>query len=211
VKRRLGPALALAAGLSACGGPPWFMGKPLDGHVSIPEGSARVSWPRQRQRAVEARREGQPVIEVGALLALDQAGRLTPEEGARLVTLLRARAADFEARGRAIPLNRDLRTLARLQGPAPAGALGAARARIERAAGDAWLAVGALAEAEEAYKQAAALGAGEMGFRLRAAAGLPPPAGAPLAKLEAAIAELPLRAVPMPAYAYVTRGGTDRA
>src|SRR5262249_19605521 len=107
-----------------------------------------------------------------------------------------------------IPENRDLRILARLGVGVSPAAVARARAQVERAAGDAWLAVGALPEATEAYHQASALGAPAVDFRLRAVAALPPPPETPLPELEEAIAELPLRVIPLLASSYLARGGT---
>jgi hypothetical protein len=150
------------------------------------------------------------VLELEALLALDQAARLSEHEQDRLAALLELRAADFHARGRAIPESHDLRLLEQLA-PGRAEALSGRRAFAERSAGDDWLAIGALAEASEAYRRGAALGAPHMVFRQRAAAGEPTPPSAPLAEMEEAIATLPLRGIPPVALAYITRGGSDHA
>jgi hypothetical protein len=200
--------------LAGCSGPPWFMGKPLDGRVSIPPTSASLSWVQKRDLAEHAAATGETVIEIQALLGLEEAVRLDAAERARLAELIARRAADFHARGRAVPENRDLRILARLGVSAPGLppiALARARAGAERAAGDAWLAIGALPEAIEAYEQAAVLGAPGIDFRLRAAAAQPPPPETPAPELERAIAELPLRAVPLVASAYVAQRGSDPA
>jgi hypothetical protein len=203
-------ALVTAAGLAACTGPPWYMGQPLNGHASIPRTRRNLSYKDLRAEAATRRMAGQPVLELRALILLDQMDRLEPEPRARLATLLEARAAEFHALGRAVPESQDLDRLARLA-PALGAALGAARARAARAAGDAWLAVGALDDARASYANAARLGAGDLGFRFAAVAGRPPPATTPLAELRAAIAALPLRAVPPVALTYIARGGRDRA
>jgi tetratricopeptide (TPR) repeat protein len=194
--------------LASCAGPPWYMGSPLDGKPSIPASGARRSVGDQRAAAATAQTKGQTVLELRALVALDTLERLTPANRARLVGLLEKRAAEFHALGRDVPESRDLERLARLAPARGAGLLGE-RASAERAAGDAWLAVGAFDEARAAYDRAIALGATEMEFRVRALWGHPPPETTSLAELRVAIATLPLRAVPPLAVAYVTRGGSD--
>jgi hypothetical protein len=201
-------ALALLG--AACAGPPWFMGAPLNGRMSIPRASARRSVAQQQAAAARARADGHSVLELGALLALDDVERLTPAQRGRLVSLLERRAAEFHVLGRPIPESRDLARVAQLAPPRGAGLLGE-RAAAERAAGDAWLGLGATEEARGAYSRAADLGATDMDFRIRALWGHPPSPATPLAELRAAVSVLPLRAVPPFAAAYVTHGGTDRA
>ena len=201
--------LASAAALG-CAGPPWFMGSPLDGRASIPRGRKNLSFKGLRAEAATARTKGQPVLELPPLIALDDLDRLEVSSRERLVTLLERRAADFDRLGRAIPESRDLERLALLAPARGAGLLGE-RALAARGAGDAWLAVGALQEARAAYVTALGLGAADMGFRIRALWGHPPPETTTLAELRAAIAALPLRAVPPFAEVYVTHGGSDRA
>jgi tetratricopeptide (TPR) repeat protein len=203
-------AFALALALGACSGPPWFMGSPLDGQASVPPTRANPSFKALRAQAATARTKGQTVLELGPLIALDDLDRLEPVQRERLVTLLERRAAEFRALGRAIPESRDLDRLARLAPARAAGLLGE-HAEAARAAGDAWLAVGAINEARAAYQSAAALGATDLDFRVRALWGHPPPETTTLAELRAAIAALPLRAVPPLARAYVAHGGGDRA
>jgi hypothetical protein len=204
-------ALVLAsAAVLGCAGPPWFMGSPLDGRPSIPRGRKNLSFKALRAEAATARTKGQPVLELPPLIALDDLDRLETSSRARLVTLLERRAADFNRLGRAIPESRDLERLALLAPARGAGLLGE-RALAARGAGDAWLAVGALQEARAAYVTALGLGAADMGFRVRALWGHPPPETTTLAELRAAIAALPLRAVPPFAQVYVTDGGSDRA
>jgi hypothetical protein len=211
--RRSGP-LALAAtaavvmAAASCAAPPWFLGAPLDGKPSITPGSARASVPGERLRAAREGAAGHIVLEIQALLALDEAARLTSDERARLAGLLEARAADFHAQGRPIPEERDLRLVERLT-PPRAEILRAVHAAAARAAGDTWLAIGALDEATRAYQRAAALGAPDVDLRAQAAAGAPPAPETPLPELAAAIAALPLRAVPPVAYVYVAHGGND--
>ena len=202
-------AAALALGAS-CAGPPWFMGAPLDGRPSIPPTRKNLSFKERRAAATTARTKGQTVVEIGHLIALDELERLLPEQLQRLVGLLERRAVDFHALGRAIPESRDLARLARLD-PARGAALVRERADADRAAGDAWLAVGATDEARASYERAMQLGAADMDFRVRALWGHPPPATTTLAELRLAIAELPLRAVPPLAFAYVTHGGSEPA
>jgi len=201
--------VALALGAS-CAGPPWFMGSPLDGRPSIPPTRKNLSYKGERAAAAAARARGETILELRALLVLDELERLEPDGRERLVTLLERRAAEFRALGRAIPESRDLDRLAHLAPARAAGLLGE-HAAAARAAGDAWLAVGAIPEARAAYERAAALGAPDTGFRLAALAGRPPPATTTLAELRAEIAALPLRAVPPLGIAYVSRGGRDRA
>jgi hypothetical protein len=206
--RRAGALVALA--LAACAGPPWFMGSPLDGHSSIPGTRKNPSWKALGAEAATARIKGQTVLELPALVALDDLERLAPAEHERLVTLLERRAVEFHALGRAVAESRDLERLARLA-PARGADLRWARARAARDAGDAWLSVGATELAREAYARAGTLGAPDLDFRVRAVLGQPPPASSTRAELRAAIAALPLRGVPLFAFAYLERGGRDRA
>jgi tetratricopeptide (TPR) repeat protein len=185
------------------------MGSPLNGRPSIPSTDARRSLGAERAAAATAQAKGQTVLELRALVALDALERLKPANKARLVSLLERRASEFHALGRAVPESDDLERLARLAPARGAGLLGE-RAAARRAAGDAWLAVGAFDEARAAYDGAIELGAADMDFRVRALWGHPPPDTTPLAELRAAIAALPLRAVPPLADAYVKRGGSDR-
>src|SRR5581483_8494227 len=120
------------------------------------------------------------------------------------------RATELLAIGRAVPAAEDLRAVERLA-PARAAALRPLRARAERGAGDAWLAVGDRGRAQVAYEQARALGADELDVRFAALAGVEPAPGVAARELEAAIAALPLRALLPFARAYVTRGGASRA
>ncbi len=205
---------ALVVGLvgvvaSACAGPPWFMGTPLDGSPSIPRGHASRSFKERRVDAASARARGETVLELRALVPLDDVERLLPENRTRLVELLDARATEWHALGRAVPESRDLARLARLTSRRDA-TFSSRFAQAERGAGDAWLAVGALDDARPAYARAVALGAADMDFRVLALAGHAPPATMPLADLRTAVAALPLRAVPAFATAYVARGGGDR-
>jgi hypothetical protein len=211
VKRPVGSVVAVAAAallLTACAGPPWYMGSPLDGKPSIPDRTLKRSVGDERAAAATAQTRGETVLELKALVALDTLERLKPGNRARLVTLLERRAAEFHQLGRAIPESNDLERLARLA-PARGAGLLAERANARRAAGDAWLAVGAFDEARAAYDGAIALGATDMDFRVRALWSHPPPATTSLAELRAAIAQLPLRVVPPLAAVYVKRGGGD--
>jgi hypothetical protein len=207
VARVVGLACVLA---SACTGPPWFMGVPLDGHPSIPHGYASRSFKERRADAALAREAGEPVIELRALVPLDDVDRLLPENRARLAELLDARAAEWHALGRAVPESRDLARLARLTSRRDA-AFSSRLAAAERDAGDAWLAVGARDDARRAYTRAVAFGASDMDLRMVALLGHAPPATTPLADLRAAVAALPLRVVPAFAAAYVAGGGGDHA
>ncbi|HVZ71675.1 MAG TPA: hypothetical protein VHJ20_04810 [Polyangia bacterium] len=202
--------LAASLLLTACSGPPWYMGHPLDGKPSVPESRARLSFRQQRAEATRARAAGQPVLELRALLALDEAQRLEDDQRARLVELLERRAHVFHALARPIAESRDLERIARLVPARGAGLLGE-REAAARAAGDAWLAVDARTEAGAAYELAGTLGAPDLDIRLRALWGHPPTTETPLAELRFAIASLPLRAVGPFASVYVARGGADRA
>jgi hypothetical protein len=207
---RAGLSLWVLALASSCAGPPWFMGSPLDGRPSMRQTRANLSFKDQRRAAATARARGETVLELRALIALDDVERLLPEQRARLGLLLERRAAELHALGRAIPESRDLARLARLSS-ADGARLSWARAAADRDAGDAWLAVGAVDDARACYERAAALGATDVDFRVRALWGHPPPATTSLAELRAAIVALPLRAIPPFATAYVARGGADRA
>ncbi|HVR04236.1 MAG TPA: hypothetical protein VMT47_19010 [Polyangia bacterium] len=201
--------VALALGTS-CAGPPWFMGSPLDGRPSIPPTRKNLSYKGERAAAAAARARGETILELRALLVLDELERLEPDSRERLVALLERRAAEFHTLGRAVPESRDLERLARLSPARGAGFLGE-RAFAARAAGDTWLAVGASQEARAAYQRAGDLGASNLGFRVRALAGQAPPETTTLAEMRTAIEALPLRVVPPVALAYVRHGGGDRA
>jgi hypothetical protein len=153
---------ATAAG---CSLPPWQIGRPLDGHPSIPPTEARPTAAEARQTAARARSAGEPVIELGALAELERSWRLdavlraqpTVAEEARLAELLFRRAAMFHLLGRSIPESRDLEAAARLD-PARGGSLIQERAAAAAAAGDSWKAIDAPAEARAAFTFAARLG-----------------------------------------------------
>ncbi|HXI59073.1 MAG TPA: hypothetical protein VNO55_23560, partial [Polyangia bacterium] len=207
----LAAAVAVALGVvgAGCAGPPWLMGRPLDGSPSIPASTLNSSVAHRRGEAEAARRLGYPVEEFAPLLALEALERLSPEERARLVELLLLRTADFAAMDRAIPRSQDLEHAVALA-PEKAEALRAARAGALRAAGDAWLAIGERPRAREAYAQAADLGATDLSFRLLAAADEPPPANMPLGNLKQAIAALPLRVLRPFGDVYLRLRGDDR-
>jgi tetratricopeptide (TPR) repeat protein len=181
VKRLFPIAIGMLA-LVDCGAPPWQLGKPLDGRPSIPPGQAVVSPERSAVDAQEARASGRRVLEIAALERLDVADRLNDAQRKRLADLLVERASEFHALGRAIPESADLETVARLD--ATRGVqLTPARAVAAAAAGDAWKAIGARAEARAAYARASALGGvspGDVGIMPRrkavpvAARALPP-------------------------------------
>lgn len=140
-----------------CGAPPWRLGRPLDGRPSIPPDTGRPAHEQWRAAARRARDERRPVLEVQALLALEDAMRIDDRETSRLAELLVARAEAFRGAGRAIPESRDLETAARLD-PRRGRPLVGARASAAAAAGDAWKAIGAADEARSAYNLATRLG-----------------------------------------------------
>jgi hypothetical protein len=162
-------ACAVAIGCSA---PPWRIGAPLDGHPSIPPTGARPTPQEARETAARARAAAQPVLELGALVALEQSYRLdavlrakpTAAEYGRLADLLLARAATFNMLGRPIPESRDLEAAARLD-PARGRRLLRPRAAAAAAAGDRWKEIDAGDEARAAFTLAVQLG------------GVPPGAG----------------------------------
>lgn len=164
---RLRAAIVLGAGALAagCSAPPWQIGRPLDGHPSIPATEARLTPAEARQEAARARAAGELVLELRALAALERSWRLdavlraqpTAAEEARLGELLFRRAAMFQILGRPIPESRDLEAAARLD-PARGSALIPERAAAAAAAGDRWKAIDAPAEAREAFTLAARLG-----------------------------------------------------
>jgi hypothetical protein len=133
------------------------MGRPLDGRPSIPPRTARPDPAEARAGARAARAANRPVLEIAALSDLAALGRLSGPESARLAELLEARAGVFAAMGRGIPESEDLEAVAQLD-PARGMALAPARAAAATAAGDAWKALGARADARAAYARAAALG-----------------------------------------------------
>jgi hypothetical protein len=145
--------------LAACGAPPWRMGTPFDGRPSIPPHAARETPAESRAAAAAARQAGEPVLEVAALEELDSGRLLSKAEAARLADLLLARAADFHDRGRPIPADRDLETVARLD-PKRGDQMVVTRVVMATAAAAAWRAIGATAEANEAATRATALNGG---------------------------------------------------
>jgi hypothetical protein len=183
--------VALAGCLSAatsggCTWPPWRIGRPLDGHASIPDRPALPSPAEARAAAVAARAAGQPVLELQALAALDRAYRVdarlrsrpTPVEDARLAELLDARAAAFRALGRAVPESRDLEAMARLD-PRRGRAMLGRRAEAAAAAGDFWKSIHAHDDARAAFALAAALGGAPPDMPRPAATGEPLPSPLP--------------------------------
>lgn len=150
-------AVGAAAFIGGCGAPPWRMGSPLDGRPSIPPGSARPTAEQARATAARDRAAGRTVLELMALLQIDGDDKLTGADRARLVDLLAARAAEFHGLGRPIPESSDLEEVARLD-PARGARLVTARAVAAVAAGDAWKAIGARAEARAAFNLATSLG-----------------------------------------------------
>jgi hypothetical protein len=182
---RLGAPLVVSMAVLVtlgCSGPPWYMGRPLDGRPSIPPRTARPVPEEARAAAQAARAANRPVLEIAALSDLAAIGKLSGTEAVRLAALLEARAGVFAAMGRGIPESEDLEAAAQLD-PARAAALAPARAAAATAAGDAWKAIGARAEARAAYARAAGLGGIAAGpfpaSVLPAPALAPPPAALP--------------------------------
>ncbi len=173
-------AIGACAAVAGCSAPPWQIGAPLNGHPSIPPTGARPTPLEARETASRARAAGEPVIELGALAALERSYHLdavlrakpTAAEYGRLADLLLARAATFNMLGRPIPESRDLEAVARLD-PARGTRLLRARAAAAAAAGDSWKAIDARDDARAAFTLAAQLG----GVSPAAAPLLPP--GAP--------------------------------
>lgn len=161
--------------LCGCSLPPWQIGAPLDGHPSIPPTEARPTPREAREAANRERALGHPALELAALLALEEAERLTDGERARLGDLLAARAESFRALGRPAPWSRDLETLARLE-PVRGVQLRPERTAAAAAAGDAWKAIGARTQAQAAFDRAALLGGVD---RTWVAEPVPPPAPPP--------------------------------
>jgi tetratricopeptide (TPR) repeat protein len=202
------PILALlATALAGCGGTPWFLGAPLDGHPSIPPRSRVVTVAEHHQNAALAFASGDRVVEIAELEALEQRDSLREAERGRLVSLLLARAADWVALQRPIPLEADLRNVIAL---APGRRLALMRPlrRAERGAGDAWLAMGQNARAEEAYRRAERDGMGGMTYRLRAVWGAVV-GDLELATLEEALTQLPERVLAPFSDAYLAAGGSQ--
>ena len=195
--------LGAAVSAAGCAFPPWSMGAPLDGRPSIPATTEAPSIPSLRALAVAQRAAGHPALELKALDGIARAERLKAAERERVVPLLEQRAHELLALGRAVPACQDLRELEELA-PARARALAPLHAAAERDAGDAWLAVGDLTRAHEAYDIAASLGAADTDFRLAAVA--EPPARVEPGVAERAVLELPLRAVPPFAEIYLGGG-----
>ena len=209
---RRGPRRALvlahlATALAGCGGTPWFLGAPLDGHPSIPPRSRVLTVAEHHQNAALAFAAGNRVVEIAELEALEERDSLRDAERGRLVNLLLARAADWVALQRPIPLEADLRNVIAL---APGRRLALVRPlrRAERGAGDAWLAMGQNARAEEAYRRAERDGMGGMTYRLRAVWGAVV-GDLELTTLEEALTELPERVLAPFSDAYLAAGGSQ--
>jgi hypothetical protein len=211
--RRLA-AVAAVVWIAGCGAPPWRMGSPLDGRPSIPPTSARPTAEEARATAARERAAGRTVLETAALLEIDVTDKLTAADRIRLAELLVARAAEFHGLGRAIPESADLEEVARLD-PARGARLVTARAVAAVAAGDAWKAIGARAEAQIAYNRATSLGGivpGDLG--LRPSRPPPPPANLTPAALDAwllAGPSLSARLLPLAAVSPAVLDGSPRA
>jgi tetratricopeptide (TPR) repeat protein len=170
-------AASAALGLPSCAAPPWRMGSPLDGRPSIPPTQARRTPAESRAAAVAARAAGRPALEIVALAELQRSDHLNDAERERFIDLLVSRAAAFHDMGRAIPESGDLEAAAALG--ARGEALTRERAVASAAAGDAWKAMGAQADARAAYARAVMLG------------GVPPDVAAPVPTAAPAPPSLP--------------------
>ena len=190
--------------LAGCSGPPWYLGAPLDGRVVIPPRSRSLTVAEHRRLAEQAHAGHRVLEELDQLLALEARGSLQPAERKRLVELLIARARDWSAMHRPIPLADDLRHLVTLV-PARAQALSARLRAAEIAAGDTWLALGETGRAEEEYRRAEKLGGESMDFRFRAVW------GASVADLDEATLERALAVLPDRSLAPFTAAYLDRA
>ena len=199
----------LACSITAvgCGGAPWFLGKPLNGHPSIPDRSRVVTVSEHRRNAEAAHAAGNQVLEIAELLSLQQRDSLRDGERDRLIELLTARVSDWATLGRPIPMVADLRNLLSL---APSRRLALTRRlrNAERAAGDHWLAIGQNERAEEEYREAERAGAEFMVFRFRAVWGAAVSDMEPVV-LERAIRQLPLRVLGPFSSAYLDAAGAD--
>jgi hypothetical protein len=176
------PAWALLL-LAGCSLPPWQIGAPLNGRLSIPPNEARLTPREARETADRERAFGHPVLELAALSSLAEAERLTDAERWRLCDLMAARAESFRTMGRAAPWSRDLEILAALA-PARGEKLLGERAVAAAAAGDAWKAIGARGEAQAAFDKAALLGGVERTWTPEPLPPPPPPIGALPSDLE---------------------------
>ena len=84
---RLGAPLVVSMAVLVtlgCSGPPWYMGRPLDGRPSIPPRTARPVPEEARAGARAARAAGRPVLEIAALSDLASIGKLSATESVRL-------------------------------------------------------------------------------------------------------------------------------
>lgn len=197
-------SVLLAAG---CAGAPWFLGEPLDGKPAIPATSRAATVADHRRALEHARAAEQKVIELAELCALEDRGALHIADTKRLIELLKERARDWSALGRAIPLAADLRHIVALD-PTRARSLGRVLGVALRGAGDAWLALGENARAEEEYSGAQRLGADGMDYRLRAAWGASP-ADLDGEAITRAVAVLPERVLAPFVSAYLDAGGAQ--
>jgi len=202
-------ALVVTLVAAGCAGSPWFMGHPLDGRTVVPARSRALTVADHRRDLDAARARGEKVVELAELGALEERGALRPDDVKRFAALLRERARDWIALRRPIPLAEDLRHLVALE-PARARALTVPLRNADRAAGDAWLALGENARAEVEYRAAERLGATGMLFRFRAAWEASP-ADLDDDTLARGLAELPERALAPFAAAYLDGGGADPA
>ena len=66
---------------------PWFLGEPYGDHDPIPAKSLVTTVAEHRRAWSRAHEDGQKVLEIAELLALEQRGALRPEETKRLVEL----------------------------------------------------------------------------------------------------------------------------
>ena len=190
------------------------MGSPLDGRPSIPPTTARPTTEQARATAARERAAGRSVLELMALLEIEVADKLNSRERTRLADLLAARAAEFHGLGRAIAESGDIEAMARLD-PVRGARLVTARAVAATAAGNAWKAIGARAEAQAAFTRATSLGGAAPGdLGLRPTRPPPPPASPTPAELDAwllAGASLSARLLPLAAASPALLDGSARS
>ena len=209
---RLGPGGH--GGARRCPRPAWLRrrtvvsGRAARRKARDPAPTSRAETVADHRRALEhARAAEQKVIEIAELCALEDRGALRIADTKRLIELLKERARDWSALGRAIPLAADLRHIVALD-PTRARPLGRVLGVALRAAGDVWLALGENARAEEEYSRAQRLGADGMDYRLRAAWGASP-ADLDAEAIERAVADLPERVLAPFVSAYLDAGGAQ--
>lgn len=109
MSRRGWPALLVGVVIGGCGGPPWYMGRPVRAQpfAAVPQTPSAI-----RQAAQDARWRCQAVTEWRYLVALHRRDRLRPDDRARLAALLHSRGQAWRRLGRPAAAEREKQELA---------------------------------------------------------------------------------------------------